>query len=114
MELRVRSEVDIPRAIKRIDNDPFWTFAASEWNRLIYPFVPFDTGALASNTTIEPKKIIYEQEYAAAVYKMNANFKKDKHPLATREWDKAAAPSQKSKLIAAMKSYIKERGLLRR
>lgn len=108
----VRAEINIPRAIRRIDNDALWTFAASEWNRLINPFVPMDTGALSQNTTIMPKKIRYEEDYGVKVYSSNANFRKDQHPLATKEWDKAAAPSQKGKLIAALKDYIKQRGLL--
>ena len=108
---RIRADINIQRAIRKIDNDTFWTFAASEWNRLIYPFVPFDTGALASNTTIEPKKIIYEQEYAPIVYSRNANFRKDKHPLATREWDKAARPSKFGELLRSLRAYIKSRGL---
>lgn len=107
----VRADINIPRAIRKIDNDPFWTFAASEWNRLIFPFVPFRTGALSTNTTITPKKITYEEPYAKHVYKMNANFRKDVHPLATKEWDKVAAPVKRGELIRTLKDYVKTKGL---
>lgn len=34
------------------------------------------------------------------------SFRTDKHPLASREWDKAAEPTQKPKLIRAMQHYV--------
>lgn len=34
------------------------------------------------------------------------SFRKDLHPLASREWDKAAEPTQKHKLISAMQHFV--------
>lgn len=107
----IRSDINIPRAIKRIDNDAFWKYAASEWHRLYYDFVPYRDGLLSTNVTILPKKIVHEEDYAPIVYKRNANFRKDQHPLATKEWDKVAAPIKKGELIRSLKDYIKARGL---
>lgn len=50
--------------------------------------------------------IVYAAPYAARMYYNNYNFRKDKHPKASSEWDKAAAPTQKKKLIAAMQKYV--------
>lgn len=34
------------------------------------------------------------------------SLRKDPHPLASREWDKAAEPTQKSKLVSAIQRFV--------
>lgn len=112
ISIRVTSKIDIPRVLRNIDDDTFWTFAANEWHKLISPFTPMDTGNLYSNVEIQPKQIHYQMEYAPYVYESNANFRKDLHPLASREWDQAAIAAGKDKeLIDAMTNYIKSKRL---
>lgn len=38
------------------------------------------------------------------------NYKRDKNPLASARWDKAAEPSQKAALIAALQAYVDRGG----
>lgn len=33
-------------------------------------------------------------------------YKRDQHPLASKEWDKAAEPTQKPKLVKALQKYV--------
>ena len=106
IKITVINNVDVPKNVRKMNDDALWTFAANEWHRLISPYTPFRTGTLDNNVSIKPREIHYNAPYAAIVYHRNANFRKDKHPLATKEWDKAAIPSQGSKLVSAMQSYV--------
>lgn len=107
ISVHVTSHVDIPGTMRKVNDDTFWTFAANEWHRLISPFTPFRTGNLDQNVMITPKQIHYQAPYAWYVYARNMNFRKDAHPLASREWDQAAVSAGKgADLVAAMKEYI--------
>ncbi|MDO4547538.1 MAG: minor capsid protein [Clostridia bacterium] len=75
MQIRVTSEVriDVSRIVGAVNNDRFWTFAASEWHRLYTPYVPMDTGTMSQQVVIQPKTIIHtapyaHYQYAGAVY----------------------------------------------
>ncbi|MEA4831000.1 hypothetical protein SDC9_103596 [bioreactor metagenome] len=103
----VTANIDIPVHLKRIHNDAFWKFAANEWKRLYTPWVPYRTGTLSQQTTITPGEISHTVPYAYKTYNgIGMHFRKNKHPLASAEWDKAAEPSQKGKLIDAMQNYV--------
>lgn len=144
MKINVTSEVniDVEKIVGMVDNDAFWSFAATEWWRLYTPYVPMDDGALSQQVTIEPKTITHTAPYAhyqymGAVYGPNfpiteggqivgffskpgavkqptgssLNYRKDKHPLASAKWDKAAEPSQKDALIQRLQAYVDGGGL---
>lgn len=106
----ITTSVDIPRAIKKIDNDKFWIFAASEWHRLYDHYVPYRKGDLYRNVTIRPKEITHNVSYAKEVYFTNKNYRKDYHMFAACQWDKHAAPAQGSKLIQSLQNYV-DRGM---
>ena len=105
-KIDITSEINIPKHLAKIRSPAFWKFAHNEWNKLIFPYVPFNTGTLAESTDISAEAITYKAPYASAVYTQNRNFRKDLHPLASSEWDKAAAPTQKPKLIEALQKYV--------
>lgn len=108
MNVTVKSEIDIPRAMRKIENATFWKFAATEWHRLITPYTPWRDGNLARNVDIQPKEIYYQMtDYATRMYYWRGHFRTDHNELASREWDKAAEAAGKDKdLIAAMQGYI--------
>ena len=107
VKITVTSNIDIPKKLRKINDPTFWTFAANEWHRLITPFTPFRDGFLSREVDITPKKIHYAMPYARYVYNMNANFRKDIHPLASKEWDKAAIAAGKAgELISSMQNYV--------
>jgi len=94
-------------------------FAGSEAKRLMTPFVPFDTGTLADTAQIiaddTSASIHYVQPYAGVTYYGERkgrpiNIRKEKHPLATKLWDKFSMESGgKEKLIAALQEYIRRK-----
>lgn len=128
--MSVTSNIDIPKHLAKVNGDEFWKFGATEWWKLITPYTPMETGTLFESTTIRPKEIEYNAPYAHYLYhgelmvdpetgssyaKKDAKkvyagtelqFDKSKHPLASKEWDKAAEPTQKPKLIDSMQKYV--------
>ena len=99
-------KIDIDGHVSRVRSNAFWTYAAQSWHRLYFPYVPMDTGMLAQQVTITPGQIEHTVPYAHYIYDGHFRFRKDQHPLATREWDKAAEPTQKPKLIQEMQTYV--------
>lgn len=130
MKLEIQNKLNISNIMSRLEDDEFWKFAANEWHRLMAQYTPMQSGALFESVAIRPKEIEYKQPYAHYAYRgilmvdpstgsswaekgakkvytsTMLNYQKDKHPLATREWDKAAEPIQGPKLVDAMQGYI--------
>lgn len=98
--------INIEGHLREVRSDPFWTFAAQQWHRLYQPYVPMRTGTLAQQVVITPGQIEHTVPYAHYIYDGKFRFRKDLHPLASREWDKAAEPTQKPKLIREMQKYV--------
>ena len=110
MNMTVTSNIDIARHLNNIQDDTFWTFAASEWHKLITPFKPKQTGTLSESVNISPKSINYTEPYDNRIYNgVGMNFTIDgqgSHSQASAKWDKAAMPTQERPLIASMQAYI--------
>lgn len=106
MKVDVEVNINIPKHLAKARDPAFWTFAATEWHRLYMPYVPMRTGMLMSQVVITPGQIEHTVPYAHYIYDNNLRFRRDLHPLASREWDKAAEPTQKPKLIRAMQAYV--------
>lgn len=107
----VKVNVNVSGWVNRMqNNDALWTAVATEWWRLYSPFVPFQTGALMETVKISPKQIEHTVPYANDHYHGNFNFRKDKHPLATKEWDKHAIASKQASLIKFTQDYINVKG----
>lgn len=110
MRVEVTSNIDIPKHMRKVRDDAFWTFAANKWWTLITPYVPMDTGTLSETVTIRARdgngEIEYTSPYAKYVYYGKRAFRKDNHPLATSQWDKAAKLTQEPELLRSMQDYI--------
>lgn len=110
VNFHVTSNLNIPETIRKVDNDTFWKFASNEWRNLIEQFVPKETGNLRRLVRIRPKEIEYFAEYARPVYHGGRGGRaKFKYPGTSKEWDKAAIPTQEAKLIRALQSYVDTR-----
>ena len=109
----VESEVNIniDRLVKKVHSDKLGIYAASSWHRLYSPYVPFDSGMLQNTVRISPWEVQHTVPYAYKMYNGRFNFKRDKHPRASRKWDKAAAPTQKPKLVRELQAFIDRGGL---
>ena len=98
-------KVNIPKHLAKVRDDKFWLYAAQQWHKLYSPYVPFREGVLMNTVRITPNQIEHYVPYAAYIYNGNFNFRKDQHPLASREWDKAAKPTQLPKLVKSLQAY---------
>lgn len=88
-------------------DDEFGRYAAESWRKRVEPYIPYNTGRLCNDVTIRPFKIEYNAPYANDVYNnLKMNFRKDKHPLATAQWNEVAAPAIMDGFIQDMQSYI--------
>lgn len=80
---------------------------------IIDPWVPMDTGELATNLTIDETGVTYnaydesDGHYAAKnYYGIDIKHKKDKHPLATAYWDKVAMQTERERLAQEVKDIL--------
>lgn len=106
--LEVVAHINARRHHDRLINDSaFWRFAAAEWYRLYYAYIPFDTNMLANNVDFRPNEIEHKAPYARYQYNgTHFRFRKDKHPKASARWDQAAAPTQLPRLATSLQQYI--------
>lgn len=102
----VEVNINIPAKLAKIKDPVFQTFAAETWYKLYRDYVPHDTGTLYDSVRISPYQIEHFAPYARRVYMQNANYRKDKAPMASAYWDQAAAPAQKPKLVMSLQKYI--------
>ena len=132
MSIRVDTNIDINENLAVVKDTAIWEFAASEWSRLLAPYVPFETGTLRTSVHIKGRElqgeIEYYQPYAHYMYEgrlmvdsvtgsswspkdgkkvyTNRNLTYHGGSLASAHWDKAAEPQQKPKLESAIQEYI--------
>lgn len=134
MKVTVEAHIDIPNQLRKIENPEFWEFGANEWWKLITPYTPAATGTMSESVRIKGEigtgLIEYTSPQAHYLYKgelmidpetgssyaragakkvyagKDLNYSAAKHPLASKEWDKAAEPTKKPELIGAMQDYV--------
>ena len=72
------------------------------------PYVPMDTGALVQTTIVTRNSITYGVPYAKKMYNGDdLNFSREKHPLATSQWDKAMMIAKSSEVSRDAERIIK-------
>lgn len=116
MSFSVEARINTQELLSRVRNPSFWRFAANEWHRLITPYTPMETGVMVESVNIKGESgggfVEYTAPYAHYQYSgmshggRSLNYSREKHPLASAAWDKAAEPVQKPKLVRAMQMYI--------
>lgn len=140
MDLKIENHIDIPYYMRKVEDATFWKYAANKWWKLLTPYTPMETGTTFETAKIKGEPLTglieytspqahylyrgelmvdpatgssYASQGAKKVYTGQAlNISKEKHPLASKEWDKAAEPIQKPNLIQAMQDYIDSGRLL--
>lgn len=134
MNFTVESNINIPYNLSKVEDDKFWLFAASEWHRLMTPYIPYITGTTAETVEISSEPMCGILEFLSPnahylwegklmvdpntgsswarknVKKVYTNIPLDlshnKHPKSTDHWNEAAELTQLPKLIDAMQGYI--------
>lgn len=102
------SGINVKATSDKIMNDrAFGIFAATQWHKLYYDYVPQQERVLANTVKIEPWAIEHTAPYARYQYEGHFSHKNSKNPdKASRQWDKAAAPTQGPKLVSSLQAYI--------
>jgi hypothetical protein len=91
-------------------DDELGTFAAATWHRLYTPYVPMDSGMLAQDVRISPWEIVHNVPYAGRQYRgITHDFRRNKHPLASAQWDQAAMPAKLGTLNRTLTEYLATR-----
>lgn len=138
MKFDVKVNIDTDKIIGRFKSNLFGSKLASEWKKLIDPYVPRDTGYLMNNISIRPFEIEYKSpwahfQYVGVVYEdpithsawarkgvkkiIRAGpqalvYDRSKNPYATSEWDKAARDAGKVTTLAQiMTEYLRQKRL---
>lgn len=98
-----------------LGGDAALVFLASEARRLMNPYVPMDTGALADtvDTYVEngTGKVHYRQPYARRLFFGEGyNFSMEKHPKAAARWDEAMLRDRKADLVRAVQNFVRRQG----
>ncbi len=130
MRVSAKIQINEQKHILAMQDDAFWLYAANEWWKLVTPYAPMETGTTSEMVEVRPKEFEYLSPQTHYLYKgelmvdpdtgsswarqgakkvytgKELNISKDRHPLASKEWDKAAEPFQKPKLARAMQEYI--------
>lgn len=89
-------------------NESFGLFLATEAMRGMSPYVPFRNGYLDASAKAEPFAVTYQTSYVSKVYHgTRLRFSKERHALATAEWDKAYAAAHGQELAQAGTAYLK-------
>lgn len=136
---KIDVNIDGNRRLAQVRAKGFWKFAANEWWKLITPYTPMKMGTMSEQVEIRGEEgageIEYTSPYAHYLYEgklmvdavtgssyaragtkkvyadKDLNISKEEHPLASKEWDKAAEHTQKPKLRDAMQRYVDSGGL---
>lgn len=121
----------LEKAIDDVLDDSFKKFMHEEFYKLMFPYIPYDTGQLASTTdiglfdfeigsipdevsmslgllsgNINEDGITFTADYAEDCYYYVKNWHKDKHPLATEEWGIIAFENHKEELTNILNEEI--------
>ncbi len=103
-----KKRLDARKIGERYVNDRVIQYAHLQLWRLCSKYVPMRTGYLMEYVEITPKYLRYIAPYAARMYYgINFHFRRDKHPLATAMWDKAAMQTQRDKLVRSVSAYMR-------
>lgn len=68
MKVTVINKMNFAPSIQKLHSDQLWLFAAKEWWRCYYDYVPHDTGNLRNQAKFKPKEIEHYAPYAAFIY----------------------------------------------
>ena len=83
---------------KILDNPMFKTEINGMFAKKCDPYVPYITGALASNITVDSTGITYNQPYAEDVYYSAGMHNTEHHPLASSRWDEVTVNNHREEI----------------
>ena len=113
MPIKVKLQTDHGKQIQRlrnvIDAPQTLTQVHEVLRDISDPYVPYDTGKLSQNVTVDENGVTYHQPYARRIfYGDYINFHVDKHPLATARWTDVAMANHSDEFDNRVGEIIKE------
>ncbi len=69
MNISIKLKLDFSKVNQTLKSDELWKFAATEWWRAYYDYVPHDTNRLRQSVHIRPKEIEHYAPYSLVIYK---------------------------------------------
>ena len=104
-------DVDCSDIKKVLGGNDVGQFLANRAAEYMEPYVPYRTGHLSESHVETPFLVEYVADYAGIVYEgRNMTIHKDRHPMATSHWDKAAAADHGGELAEDLYEYLERRG----
>lgn len=78
-----------------------------EFADTIDPWVPYDTGELSQNLTIDASGVTYNADYAAKqYYGTEFHHKREHHPLASAKWDEVAMQTERDAFALKVRDIL--------
>lgn len=100
MAVTVKVDIDASAIERSRITSELKTYANARFYAYMYDYVPMRDGFLSANVQISDECVHFLSPYAARMYTGERyNFRKDRHPLATAYWDRAALSARKDRLI---------------
>lgn len=132
LSFAVEFDVDgISRKVENLIDDKTMIAIHNAFAKIINPFVPMDEGALSQSLEINAEYVRYYQQYAHYIYMgelylaangsswakegekkfpsgkpLTYGKEKEKHPLATKEWDKVAMQTKLKEFEEQVKKIL--------
>ncbi len=72
------------------------------------PYVPYQTGRLANDITVDETGVKYNAPYSTKQY-INPNHNTNIHPLASGQWDKAMLDAEGDTFVAKVADILSDR-----
>lgn len=135
MAVKITSKINAGAAANRVLSNKVKLAVANNAYKLMNDYVPMDSGALSKQVSITPEYIHYKSPYAHfdyvgmlmvspsgsawakhneakhyAVPGKDLNFSKEKHPLATANWDKAMITGRGRQFFDEAEEIVKRGG----
>lgn len=108
--MSVKVELRTKQAFQRIFNRDTMYYSNSRLQAYCDPYVPFRDGNLSQDVTITADGVTYNRNYAKKVHDdMTLDIKKDLHPLATQQWERAMAVAKGQQLADDIQGYIERK-----
>ena len=123
----VRPSDALNKYLKAAKSPECMTFTLQTWYRYMLPYIPFDTGLLASGMRIAEgamsdasaqaamletidQQITFNAPYANRLYHgVGFNFNTEHHPLACAEWGRVAMDIHGAQITEEVAKFIKQR-----
>lgn len=100
-------QIDTDKRLDAVRSRALGYVAAKSFESLSRKYIPMRTGTLESSGHVQPWRITYPIRYAEYMYYgTKYKYRKDRHPMASRRWAKAAETMEKPRLIRAMQACV--------